>query len=84
MMDRPSDRAACTQAAAGRRGRHSQDADATATSSLAAFQALRSELVRKWQEVSGRHFAYSILKEENNNQVAFKRLLSEEQQAERT
>lgn len=57
--------------------------DATATGELAAFKALRSELIRKWQEVSGQHFAYNILKEENNNRVAFKRLFSEEQQAER-
>jgi hypothetical protein len=40
-------------------------------------------LLRKWQEVNGQCFAYNVLKEENNNNVeAFRRLLSEEQQAE--
>jgi hypothetical protein len=56
---------------------------ATTMSEAAAFRSLREELVRKWQEVSGQCFAYNILREENNNRVAFKRLLSEEQQAER-
>ena len=53
------------------------------SSEAAAFMSLRGELIRKWQEVSGQYFAYSILKEENNHRVAFTRLLSEEQQAER-
>jgi hypothetical protein len=57
--------------------------DIAATSEAAAFRSLREEVVRKWQELSGQCFAYNVLKEENNNQVAFKRLLNEEQQAER-
>jgi hypothetical protein len=52
-------------------------------SEAAAFVSLRTELLRKWQEVNGQCFAYNVLKEENNNNVeAFRRLLSEEQQAE--
>ena len=58
--------------------------DPTTTSEIAAFRSLWEELVKKWQEVSGRSFAYNLLREENNNAVAFKRLLSEEQQAEST
>jgi hypothetical protein len=58
--------------------------DAATAGEIAAFKSLRNELIKKWQEVSGQHFAYSILKEENNNRFAFKRLLNEEQQAERT
>jgi hypothetical protein len=50
---------------------------------LAAFRSLREDLVRKWQEFSGQCLAYNIIKEENSNRAAFKRLLNEEQQAER-
>lgn len=53
------------------------------TSEFVAFRSLRDELIRKWQEISGQAYAYNILREENNNRIAFKRLLSEEQQAER-
>ena len=60
------------------------DINAAAMSEKVAFSMLGEELVRKWQEVSGQYIAYNILKEENNNRAAFKRLLSEEQQAERT
>ncbi|KAH4993882.1 hypothetical protein HBH95_050150 [Parastagonospora nodorum] len=59
------------------------DINAAAMSEKVAFSMLGEELVRKWQEVSGQYIAYNILKEENNNRAAFKRLLSEEQQAER-
>jgi hypothetical protein len=51
-------------------------------SEAAAFMSLRTELLRKLQEVNGQCFAYNVLKEENNNVGAFRRLLSEEQQAE--
>jgi hypothetical protein len=51
-------------------------------SEAAAFMSLRTELLRKLQEVNGQCFAYNVLKEENNNVEAFRRLLSEEQQAE--
>jgi hypothetical protein len=51
-------------------------------SEAAAFMSLGTELLRKWQEVNGQCFAYNVLKEENNNVEAFRRLLSEEQQAE--
>ncbi|KAH7068557.1 hypothetical protein FB567DRAFT_565247 [Paraphoma chrysanthemicola] len=57
--------------------------DAKVVSEIAAFRSLRNELVKKWQEVTGQCFAYNVLREENMNRVAFKRLLSEEQQAER-
>jgi hypothetical protein len=57
--------------------------DITATSEATAFRWLREELVRKWQELSGHYFAHNVLKEENGNRAAFKRLLNEEQQAER-
>ncbi|KAH7061719.1 hypothetical protein BKA63DRAFT_588339 [Paraphoma chrysanthemicola] len=57
--------------------------DAKVVGEIAAFRSLRNELVKKWQEVAGQCFAYNVLKEENTNHVAFKRLLSEEQQAER-
>jgi hypothetical protein len=55
----------------------------SSTSEFVAFRSLRDELIRKWQEISGQAYAYNILREENNNRIAFKRLLSEEQQAER-
>jgi hypothetical protein len=51
-------------------------------SEAAAFMSLRTELLRKLQEVNGQCFAYNVLKEENNNVEAFRRLLSEGQQAE--
>lgn len=57
--------------------------DEQSANEVAAFRALREELMRKWQEVSGRAFAYGILREENNIQAAFRRLLNEEQQTER-
>jgi len=59
------------------------DTNAAAKSEKVAFTTLREELLRKWQEVSGQYIAYNMLREENNNRAAFKRLLSEEQQAER-
>jgi hypothetical protein len=58
--------------------------DAATAGAITAFKSLRDELMKKWQEVNGQQFAYNILKDENNNRVAFKRLLTEEQQAERT
>jgi hypothetical protein len=58
--------------------------DAAAMGEVAAFRSLRNELVRKLHEVNGQCFAYKVLKEENNNRLAFKRLLSEELQAEST
>lgn len=57
--------------------------DDGAESERVAFEVLRGELVRKWNEVHGQVYACNILKEENANRVAFKRLLDEEQQAER-
>jgi hypothetical protein len=52
-------------------------------SEVAAFELLCNELVRKWHEVNGPCYAYNVLKEENNC-LASRRLLSEEQQAEST
>jgi hypothetical protein len=57
--------------------------DPVVVGELAAFRSLREDLVRKQNEFSGQCFAYNILEEENNNRIAFKRLLNEEQQAER-
>ncbi|KAF1842825.1 uncharacterized protein K460DRAFT_290154 [Cucurbitaria berberidis CBS 394.84] len=57
--------------------------DANTNDEKAAFEALRSELVKTRNEVHGQVYAYNILKEENANRTAFKRLLTEEQQAER-
>jgi hypothetical protein len=48
-----------------------------------AFTAFRDELLKKWHNVHGQAFANNIIKEENASREAFKRLLSEEQQAER-
>jgi hypothetical protein len=56
--------------------------NAAAMSEVVAFEALRNDLIRRWQEINGQCFAYNILKEENNNRLAFRRLLDEEQQAE--
>jgi hypothetical protein len=58
-------------------------ADVTVNGERAAFKMLREELVKKWNEVHGQVFAYNIIEEENANQAAFKKLLSDEQQAER-
>lgn len=57
--------------------------DATATGEVAALRSLRGELIRKWHEINGQCLAHNILREENGNQRAFTRLLSEKQQAER-
>lgn len=57
--------------------------DVTISSERAAFHILRDELMKKWDEVHGQAFAYSILREENANRAAFRRLLNEEKQAER-
>lgn len=63
---------------------HPDSSSATTASEVVAFTLLRSELVRKWQELNGQQFAYNVLREENNNRTSFKRLLDEEQQAEGT
>lgn len=57
--------------------------DSATHNEKAAFVAHREDLVRKWDDVQGQVFAYSILKEENNNRTVFRRLLDEERQAER-
>jgi hypothetical protein len=57
--------------------------DATVAGEATAFRSLRDELHRQWHEINGQCLAHNILREENVNRVAFTRLLSEEQQAER-
>jgi hypothetical protein len=56
--------------------------DGTISGERAAFCTPREELVKKWNEFHGQVFAYNIIKEENANQAAFKKPLSDEQQAE--
>jgi hypothetical protein len=57
--------------------------DATISGERAAFKLLREELVKKYNKVHGKVFVYTIAQEENSNHAAFKKLLSDEQQAER-
>jgi hypothetical protein len=57
--------------------------DATLSGERAAFKLLREELVKKYNEVHGKVLAYTIFQEENANHAASKKLLSDEQQAER-
>jgi hypothetical protein len=57
--------------------------DFIVNSERVAFAALRGELVRKWQEVHGRVYAHSIVRDENARQETYRKLLNEEQQAER-
>jgi hypothetical protein len=49
---------------------------------VAAFKAHRDELQRRWDEVNGQCIAIQILREENNNRLAFTRLIEEERQAQ--
>jgi hypothetical protein len=58
--------------------------DAAPAAEVAALEALRDELVEKWQQVTGQYLASHIPREENRNRIAFKHLLSGEEQAERT
>jgi hypothetical protein len=57
--------------------------DPAVINEVAAFNCIRTELCQRWQEEHSQSVAHSILKEENANREGFKRLLSEEQQAER-
>jgi hypothetical protein len=59
-------------------------ATGTDAAEMAALKALRNEIMEKWQQVTDRYLASHIPREENRNRVAFKHLLSEEEQAERT
>jgi hypothetical protein len=49
---------------------------------VAAFKAHRDELQRRWDEVNSQCIAMQILRDENNNRLAFTRLLEEERQAQ--
>ncbi|KAI4622748.1 uncharacterized protein J4E87_006315 [Alternaria ethzedia] len=57
--------------------------DGAVNSERVAFAALRDELTRKWQEVHGRVFAHNMIRKENAGRESFRKLLNEEQQAER-
>jgi hypothetical protein len=57
--------------------------DPVVINEVSAFKCIRAEILRRWQEEHSQSLAHSILKEENANRETFKRLLSEEQQAER-
>ncbi|RYO67200.1 hypothetical protein AA0113_g4882 [Alternaria arborescens] len=59
------------------------DKNGAVNSERVAFAALGDELLRKWNNLRGQAFACNIGQEENSSREAYKKLLSEEQQAER-
>lgn len=59
------------------------DKNGAVNSERVAFAALGDELLRKWNNLRGQAFARNIGQEENSSREAYKKLLSEEQQAER-
>ncbi|CAN9365390.1 unnamed protein product [Alternaria alternata] len=59
------------------------DKNGAVNSEQVAFAALGDELLRKWNNLRGQAFARNIVQEENSSREAYKKLLGEEQQAER-
>ncbi|CAN9328659.1 unnamed protein product [Alternaria alternata] len=59
------------------------DKNGAVNSERVAFAALGDELLRKWNNLRGQAFARNIVQEENSSREAYKKLLGEEQQAER-
>ncbi|KAG9188181.1 hypothetical protein G6011_02104 [Alternaria panax] len=58
------------------------DSNGAVNSERVAFAALHHEVLKKWDSMRGQIFAHSITREENAGRETYKKLLSEEQQAE--